>query len=166
MQAVTGQAPSARQIALMLMTDDILPDVEQTFLSRLLAQLPDLADGVAATKGLSKLLRKTSKKILEKVLEEAEGTALLEFVAPSGRPQRRAGCSRSPVYHQSRGGPDKPAQDGGADDVLPRRFQAGAPLFGRHSQSIPERRLSMSWRLYSWSRAQPARDRGWYNRDK
>ena len=80
MLAVTGQAPSARQIAHMLMTDDTLPEAELTFVSRLLAQLPDLANCVAAAKRLNKLLRKKSKETLDKVLEDAGATALKGFV--------------------------------------------------------------------------------------
>ena len=78
--AVTGQAPSARQIAHMLMTDDTLPEAELTFVSRLLVQLPDLANCVAAAKRLNKLLRKKSKETLDKVLEDAGATALKGFV--------------------------------------------------------------------------------------
>jgi transposase len=81
LQAATVRAPSARQIASMLMTDDTLPEVEQTFVSRLLAQLPGLAECVAAAKRLNKLLRKRSQETLDKVLEDAGGTALKEFVA-------------------------------------------------------------------------------------
>ena len=40
LQAATVRAPSARQIASMLMTDDTLPEVEQTFVSRLLEHFP------------------------------------------------------------------------------------------------------------------------------
>jgi hypothetical protein len=64
----------------MLMTDDTLPNAEQTFVSRLLAQLPDLADCVAAAKRLYKLLRKRRKETPDNVLEDAGGTALGEFV--------------------------------------------------------------------------------------
>jgi transposase len=81
MQAATAHALSARQIASMLMTDDTLPEVEQTFVSRLLAQLPGLAECVAVAKRLNKLLRKRSKETLDEVLDDAGGTALKTFVA-------------------------------------------------------------------------------------
>jgi hypothetical protein len=51
------------------------------FVSRPLAQLPGLANCVAAAKRLNKLLRKKSKETLDKVLEDAGSTALKEFVA-------------------------------------------------------------------------------------
>jgi hypothetical protein len=62
------------------MTDDTLPNAEHTFVSRLLAQLPDLADFVATAKRLNKLLRKKGKETSDHVLEDAGGTALGEFV--------------------------------------------------------------------------------------
>jgi hypothetical protein len=78
--AVTGQAPSARPIAHMLMIDDMLPEVELMFVSRLLAYLRDLANCVAAAKRPNTLLREKSKETLDKVLKDPGATALKEFV--------------------------------------------------------------------------------------
>ena len=122
-QAVTGQTLSARQIAHTLMQDDTLPDAEQSFVSRLLAQLPDLADFVTVSKRLNNLLRKKSKEALDKVLKDAGGTALKEVCRQSpARPQRRAGHSKSSLDHQSGGGSNKLAQDVETDDVWSRQF--------------------------------------------
>ena len=79
--AVTAEASSARQIARQLMTDDTLPQPEQNFVSRLLLQVPALADCIAAAKRLNAVLRRKSKEALDKVLEDAGKTALGSFVA-------------------------------------------------------------------------------------
>jgi transposase len=79
-QAASAQPPSARQIARLLMTDEALREAEQNLVSRLLAQLPGLADCVAAAKRLNALLRRKSTETLDKVLEDAGATALKEFV--------------------------------------------------------------------------------------
>ena len=78
---VTGQPPSTRRIARLLMTEDgnALPEAEQNFVSRLLGQVPSLAACVAVQR-LSKLLRRKSKESLDDVLHDAAGTALKDFV--------------------------------------------------------------------------------------
>ena len=63
------------------MTDDILPQSEQNFVSRLLLQVPGLADCIAAAKRLNAVQRRKSKEALDKVLEDAGKTALGSFVA-------------------------------------------------------------------------------------
>ncbi len=74
------QSPSGRQVARMLMADpDALPEAEQAFISRLLAQVPGLADGIAVAKRLNKLLRHESKENLGEALDAAVGTPLEEF---------------------------------------------------------------------------------------
>ena len=66
----------------MLMADTAaLPEAEQVFISRLLAQVPGLADGIAVAKRLNKLLRHESKEKLGGVLDAAVGTPLEEFAA-------------------------------------------------------------------------------------
>jgi len=80
-QTVDAQPASARQIARLVMTDEALPEAEQDPLSRMLAQLPGLADCIAAAKRLNALLRRKSTETLEKVLTDAADTALKKFVA-------------------------------------------------------------------------------------
>jgi transposase len=63
------------------MTDDSLPQTEQNFVSRLLLQVPGLAECVAAAKRLNAVFRRKSKETLDKVLEDAAPTALGSFVA-------------------------------------------------------------------------------------
>jgi transposase len=79
---VTGQPPSTRRIARLLMTEDgnALPEAEKNFVSRLLGQVPSLAACVAVAQRLSRLLRRKSKESLDDVLEDAAGTALKTFV--------------------------------------------------------------------------------------
>ena len=77
---IRGEPASARQIARQLMTDDTLPQTEQNFVSRLLLQVPGLAECVTAAKRLNAVLRRKSKEALDKVLDEAAGTALGSFV--------------------------------------------------------------------------------------
>ena len=77
-----AQPPSARQTARMLMTDtDALPEAERSFISRLLAQVPGLADCIAVAKRLNTLLRRQSEESLDAVLADAANTALKEFAA-------------------------------------------------------------------------------------
>jgi transposase len=78
---VTAEPSSARQIARQLMTDDTLPEPEQNFVSRLLLQVPGLAECIAAAKRLNAVLRRKSREALDKVLEDAGKTALGSFVA-------------------------------------------------------------------------------------
>jgi len=74
------QSPSGRQVARMLMADpDALPEAEQAFVSRLLAQVPGLADGIAVAKRLNKLLPHEIKENLGGVLDAAVDTPLEEF---------------------------------------------------------------------------------------
>jgi transposase len=78
---VIGEPPSARQVARQLMTDDALTPSEQNFVSRVLLQVPALAECVAAAKRLNAVLRKKSKEALAKVLDDAGSTALGSFVS-------------------------------------------------------------------------------------
>ena len=78
---VIGEPPSARQVARQLMTDDTLTPSEQNFVSRVLLQVPALAECVAAAKRLNAVLRKKSKEALAKVLDDAGSTALGSFVS-------------------------------------------------------------------------------------
>ena len=78
----SGQPPSSRRLARMLMTDtDTLPEAEQAFISALLAQAPELANGIAIAKRLNLLLRRKSQESLAAVLADAAGTPLAEFAA-------------------------------------------------------------------------------------
>ncbi len=78
----SGQPPSSRQVARMLMADtDKVPATEQAFISVLLAQAPDLADVIAVAKRLHLLLRRKSRESLTTVLAAAAGTSLAEFAA-------------------------------------------------------------------------------------
>jgi transposase len=91
MQATTGiagvrvakwQPPSIRQVARMLMANtDTLHEAERTFVPVLLAQVPELADGIAVAKRLNLLLRKKSDETLTRVLDDAAGTMLRDFAA-------------------------------------------------------------------------------------
>jgi transposase len=79
---VTAHAFSGRQLARLVMTDiDELPQAEQTFVSRVLAQVPDLADSIAVAKRLNALLRRKGEENLDAVLDAAAGTALTGFAA-------------------------------------------------------------------------------------
>lgn len=81
-QIAPSPPPSTRQTTRLLMADDDMrSDAEQCFVSRLLQQVPDLADCVAAAKGLKEVLRRKSRKTLDQVLDDAAGTALGSFVA-------------------------------------------------------------------------------------
>jgi len=78
----SGQLPSSRHLARMLMTDtDKLPEAEQAFVLALLAQAPDLANGIAVAKRLNLLFRHKSQESLDAVLADAAGTPLAEFAA-------------------------------------------------------------------------------------
>ena len=77
-----GQPPSSRHTARILMADPaILPEAEQAFVSALLAQAPELANGIAIAKRLNLLLRRKSQESLAAVLADAAGTPLAEFAA-------------------------------------------------------------------------------------
>jgi transposase len=78
----SGQPPSSRRLARMLMTDtDTLPEAEQAFVLALLAQAPELAKGIAIVMRLNLLLRRKSQESLAAVLADAAGTPLAEFAA-------------------------------------------------------------------------------------
>jgi len=79
---LSGQPPSSRHLARMLMTDtDTLPEVEQAFVSALLAQASELANGIAVAKRLNLLLRRKSHESLDAALADAAGTPIAEFAA-------------------------------------------------------------------------------------
>jgi transposase len=65
----------------LLMTDASLSVAEQGFVTRLLTQVPGLADCITAAKRLNQRLRRKSQESLEEVLKLAAGTAMEEFVA-------------------------------------------------------------------------------------
>jgi len=76
----SGQPPSSRHVARILMADAaMLPGAEQAFVSALLAQAPELANGIAIAKRLNLLLRRKSQESLAAVLADAAGTPLAEF---------------------------------------------------------------------------------------
>jgi transposase len=63
------------------MTEETLTSTEQNFVSRLLLQVPALAECVAAAKRLNAVLRRKSKEALDKVLDDAGNTALGSFIS-------------------------------------------------------------------------------------
>ncbi len=78
----TGQSPSGRQVARMLMADtETLSKTERALIVHLLAQVPGLSDGVAVAKRLNLLLRHRSQENLGAVLDSAAGTPLASFAA-------------------------------------------------------------------------------------
>ena len=78
--AARGASLSGRKLARLLTADiDTLKTDEQVFVSRLLAQVPSLADAIAAAKKLNALLRHRSTENLTKVLDAAVATPLKEF---------------------------------------------------------------------------------------
>ena len=78
----TGQSPSGRQVARMLMADTkTLSKTERALIVHLLAQVPGLSDGVAIAKRLNLLLRLRSEENLGAVLDSAAGTPLASFAA-------------------------------------------------------------------------------------
>jgi len=77
---VSGQLPSSRHVARMLMADK-LPEAEQAFISALLEQAPELANGIAVAKRLNLLLRRKSQESLAAVLADAADTPMAEFAA-------------------------------------------------------------------------------------
>jgi transposase len=81
-QAVTSSAFSGRQLARLLMVHpEALAETEQKLVSRVLTQMPSLADSIAVAKRLNTLLRRKSDESLDDVLEAAAGTALTGFAA-------------------------------------------------------------------------------------
>jgi transposase len=60
---------------------DALPAADQAFVTRLLAEVPELAQAVAAAKQLNRVLRRESEEDLEDVLAAANGTLLADFAA-------------------------------------------------------------------------------------
>jgi transposase len=77
--AEANQPPTTRQITRLLMTDDELSEADRGLVSRLLMQVPGLADCIAAAKRLNQVLRRKSRESLDEVLNSAAGTALKEF---------------------------------------------------------------------------------------
>lgn len=79
-QVLTSFVFSGRRIAHLLMTNpEALPEADRKFVSRVLTQMPSLADGIAVAKRLNTLLRRKSDESLDDVLEAAAGTALTGF---------------------------------------------------------------------------------------
>ena len=60
---------------------DTPPEAGQAFISALLAQAPELANGIAIAKRLNLPLRRKSQESLAVVLADAAGTPLAEFAA-------------------------------------------------------------------------------------
>ena len=82
MPATLSPEPSTRQTARMLMADPTgLSQPEQTFVSRVLAHVPDLVNSITVAKRLSSLLRRKSTEDLEGVLAAAADTSLTGFAA-------------------------------------------------------------------------------------
>ncbi len=79
---VSGQPPSSRRLARLLMTDaNTLPETEQAFVSAFLQQAPDLASGIAVAKRINLLFRRKSQESLATALADAASTPLAEFAA-------------------------------------------------------------------------------------
>jgi transposase len=89
-------------MARLLMTDgDTLPKAEQSFVSRLLLQLPGLADSIAAAKRLNAVLRRDSKETLKQVLEDTARHWLgIVCCKPAAGPRRCAGGAQTAVDHE------------------------------------------------------------------
>jgi transposase len=82
MPATLSPEPSARQTARMLMADPTgLSQPEQSFVSRVLAHVPDLVNSITVAKRLSSPLRRKSTEDLEGLLAAAADTSLTEFAA-------------------------------------------------------------------------------------
>ena len=82
MPATFSPEPSARETARLLMADPTgLSQPEQTFVSRVLAYVPDLANSIAVAKRFSSLLRRKSTEDLDEVLVAAAATSLTGFAA-------------------------------------------------------------------------------------
>src|SRR5919199_361696 len=64
-QADADQVPSARQITRLLMRDDVPPAATQSLVSRVLTELPGLADCITVAKWLDQVLRRKSKESLD-----------------------------------------------------------------------------------------------------
>jgi transposase len=79
-QQMTGMPPTARQTARLLMTEDKLSPTDQSFVTRLIQELPAVRDCVSAAKRLNAVLRRKSKEPLADVLNAAADTALETFV--------------------------------------------------------------------------------------
>jgi transposase len=78
---LSATAVAAFFVPIRALTDDTLPQIEQNFVSRLLLQVPGLAECVTAAKRLNAVLRRKCKVALDKKLEDAAGTALGSFAA-------------------------------------------------------------------------------------
>ena len=60
---------------------DALPEAEQAFVARLLAEAPAPANAVAVAERLNRLLRRKSEEGLGRPLDDAAGTPLAEFAS-------------------------------------------------------------------------------------
>jgi transposase len=81
-QVLRSSAFSGRELARLLMTNpEVLPEAEQKLVSRVLTQMPSLAESIAVAKRLNTLLRRKSDEGLDAALEAAAGTALTGFAA-------------------------------------------------------------------------------------
>jgi transposase len=79
---MAGQAPSGCQLARLLMADpEILPKAERSLVTRLLDQVPSVADAIGVAKRLNGLLRRKTSEGLEQVLDAAADTSLKDFAA-------------------------------------------------------------------------------------
>jgi len=80
--AAPGAALSGRKLARLLTADiNTLPANDQKFVSRLLEQVPTLANMIVVAKRLNALLRRRSAESLTEVLDAAVATPLKEFAA-------------------------------------------------------------------------------------
>lgn len=77
---VVKQVPSGCQLARLLMTDpESLPKAEQSFVTRLLDQIPSMADAINVAKRLNVLLRRKTSEGLSQLLDAAAETSLKGF---------------------------------------------------------------------------------------
>ena len=82
------QPPSGRRVGRLLMADmDRLADDERQFVTRLLADMPTLADAVLVARRLHRVLRKEGDEPLRDVLTAATDTLLADFAASLARDQ-------------------------------------------------------------------------------
>jgi transposase len=76
------RSPSGRRVARLLMADaGMLPEADQTFVTRLLEEVPALATTIAAAKRLARLLRRQGEEALDDVLAATADTPLAGFIA-------------------------------------------------------------------------------------
>ena len=76
----SGQLPSERQLARLLMADpESLPEVERSFVSNLLDRVPPVATAITVAKRLNDLLRRKTAESLTHILDAAANTPLKNF---------------------------------------------------------------------------------------